>query len=80
MVRDGGKNEGRGWREKVKDGKVMGVLSLMLLKKENDFFFWSKEKEKMITKIKIYHYAKILRVYHENKIRSEEHTSELQSP
>lgn len=49
--------------EKVKDGKVMGVLSLMLLgkreKKENDFFFWSKEKEKMIKKIKIYHYAKI---------------------
>lgn len=48
------KKEGERWQS---DG------SLMLLgkreKKENDFFFWSEEKEKMIKKIKIYHYAKI---------------------
>ena len=61
----------RGWKER---GMEMGMEkkegerwqsdgSLMLLgkreKKENDFFFWSEEKEKMIKKIKIYHYAKI---------------------
>jgi len=54
---DGERREGERWQS---DGSTLPYVAWKEGKKKRKlFFFWSEEKEKMIKKIKIYHYAKI---------------------